>query len=103
MTSGCGHSGLMNTGEVLQGIEDAPVFSILGGFHLWKASQSTLDETASWLKKAGLNLMVGGHCTGIAAAESIASKLALPRSQISHAAVGSIITPDLRLLRSSVE
>lgn len=103
MTSGCGHSGLMNTGEVLQGIEDAPVFSILGGFHLWKASQSTLDETASWLKKAGLNLMVGGHCTGIAAAESIASKLALPRSQISHAAIGSIITPDLKLLRSSVE
>ena len=103
MTSGCGHSGLMNSGEVLKRIEDAPLYSILGGFHLWRASTTTLDETASWLKNAGMNLMVGGHCTGIAAAESIASKLSLPRSHISHAAIGSVITHDLRLLRSSVE
>jgi len=103
MTSGCGHAGLMNTGEVLQNIEDAPVYSIMGGFHLWRADSSTLDETARWLEKAGLNLMMGGHCTGIAAAETIASTLHLPRSQISHAAVGSIITPELKIIRSSVE
>ncbi len=103
MTSGCGHSGLMNTGTVLQSIKEEPVYSIVGGFHLWRADQKTLDKTALWLKKAGLELMMGGHCTGIAAAETIASKLRLQRSHISHAAVGSVITKDLNLIRSSIE
>lgn len=103
MTSGCGHAGLINTGEVLQGIEDAPVISIVGGFHLWRANNQVVNQTADWLGKAGLELMMGGHCTGIAAAETIASKLGLPRSHISHAAIGSVITPDLKIIRSSVE
>ena len=103
MTSGCGHSGLINTGKVLQSIEDEPIYSIVGGFHLWQASNETLNRTANWLDEHGLGLMMGGHCTGIAAAEEIASQLELPRSQISHAAVGSVITPELTIIRSSVE
>ena len=103
MTSGCGHSGLINTGNVLQSIKKEPVYSIVGGFHLWRADQVTLNKTAEWLEKAGLELMMGGHCTGIAAAENIASALKLPRSNISHAAVGSIITKDLKFVRSSIE
>ena len=103
MTSGCGHSGLINTGKVLKAIEDAPIYSIVGGFHLWQADAQTLDRTADWLERSGLGLMMGGHCTGIAAAETIADRLNLPRSQISHAAIGSVITPDLKIVRSSVE
>ena len=103
MTSGCGHSGLINTGKVLQSIEDEPIYSIVGGFHLWQADSETLNRTASWLGERGLGLMMGGHCTGIAAAETIASQLQLPRSQISHAAIGSVITPELTIVRSSVE
>lgn len=103
MTSGCGHSGLINTGKVLQSIKDEPIYSILGGFHLWQASTETLDRTADWLGEQGLGLMMGGHCTGIAAAETISSKLKLPRSQISHAAIGSVITQDLTIIRSSIE
>ena len=103
MTSGCGHSGLINTGKVLQSIKDEPIYSIVGGFHLWQAGTETLDRTANWLEEQGLGLMMGGHCTGIAAAETIAGHLKLPRSQISHAAIGSVITPDLTIIRSSVE
>jgi 7,8-dihydropterin-6-yl-methyl-4-(beta-D-ribofuranosyl)aminobenzene 5'-phosphate synthase len=103
MTSGCGHSGLINTGKVLQSIKDEPIYSIVGGFHLWQAGIETLDRTANWLEEQGLGLMMGGHCTGIAAAETIASQLKLPRSQISHAAIGSVITPELTIIRSSVE
>ena len=103
MTSGCGHSGLINTGKVLQSIKDEPIYSIVGGFHLWQADSETLNRTASWLGERGLGLMMGGHCTGIAAAETIASQLRLPRSQISHAAIGSVITPELKIVRSSVE
>ncbi|MDG2134700.1 MAG: hypothetical protein P8J81_00390, partial [Luminiphilus sp.] len=79
------------------------IYSIVGGFHLWQADTATLDRTASWLGERGLGLMMGGHCTGIAAAETIASQLNLSRSQISHAAIGSVITPDLKIIRSSVE
>ena len=103
MTSGCGHSGLINTGKVLQSIKDEPIYSIVGGFHLWQADSETLNRTASWLGERGLGLMMGGHCTGIAAAETIASQLQLSRSQISHAAIGSVITPELTIVRSSVE
>lgn len=103
MTSGCGHSGLINTGKVLQSIKDEPIYSIVGGFHLWQADSETLNRTASWLGERGLGLMMGGHCTGIAAAETIASQLQLPRSHISHAAIGSVITPELTIIRSSVE
>ncbi len=105
MTSGCGHSGLINTGKVLQSIKDKdePIYSIVGGFHLWQADSETLNRTANWLEEQGLGLMMGGHCTGIAAAETIASQLQLPRSHISHAAIGSVITPELTIIRSSVE
>ncbi|WP_435213815.1 MBL fold metallo-hydrolase [Luminiphilus sp. nBUS_16] len=103
MTSGCGHAGLINTGEVLQEIKDAPIYSIVGGFHLWRASDQVLNRTADWLETAGLELMMGGHCTGIAAAETIASQLGLPRSHISHAAIGSVLTKNLQIIRSSVE
>lgn len=103
VTSGCGHSGLINTGKVLQSIKDEPIYSILGGFHLWQADNETLDRTARWLGEHGLGLMMGGHCTGIAAAETIANRLNLSRSHISHAAIGAVITPDLAIIRSSVE
>ena len=103
MTSGCGHSGLINTGKVLQSIKDEPIYSIVGGFHLWQADSETLNRTANWLEEQGLGLMMGGHCTGIAAAETIASQLQLPRSHISHAAIGSVITSELNIIRSSVE
>ena len=103
MTSGCGHSGLINTGKVLQKVTDAPVYSIVGGFHLWRASSNVINQTANWLQDSGLELMMGGHCTGIAAAESIASQLGIPRSNVSHAAIGSVITKDLKIIRSSVE
>ncbi|MDG2461595.1 MAG: MBL fold metallo-hydrolase [Luminiphilus sp.] len=103
MTSGCGHSGLINTGNVLQSIKDEPIYSIVGGFHLWRADNDTLDRTANWLGERGLGLMMGGHCTGIAAAERIANRLKLPRASISHAAIGSVITPDLTIIRSSIE
>ena len=103
MPPGCGHSVLINTGTVLQSIEDEPIYSIVGGFHLWQADTETLNRTANWLDEHGLGLMMGGHCTGIAAAEKIASYLELPRSQISHAAIGSVITPELTIIRSSIE
>ena len=46
---------------------------------------------------------MGGHCTGIHAANEIANIIGIKREDLSHTAVGSILTKDLNIIRSSVE
>jgi metal-dependent hydrolase (beta-lactamase superfamily II) len=41
MAQSHGRSGLINTGTVLQSIKEEPVYSIVGGFHLWAGSSFT--------------------------------------------------------------
>jgi metal-dependent hydrolase (beta-lactamase superfamily II) len=60
-------------------------------------------QTAKWLKKEGLGKFMGGHCTGINAATKISSIVGLEAEDLSHTAVGSILTKDLKIIRSSVE
>ena len=101
--SGCGHAGLINTSEVLLEVDNKPIYSALGGFHLYNASSARVDKTGHWLKEKGLGLFMGGHCTGITSAERIANIVGLDREKLSHAAVGSVVTKDLEFIRSSVE
>ena len=72
MMSGCGHSGIINTAKKLQSIKDVPIYGAIGGFHLFKATNEVIDNTANWLKDAGMTKFMGGHCTGIYAAERVA-------------------------------
>ena len=37
MMSGCGHSGVINTGKKLQEIENLPIYVIIGGLQQWKS------------------------------------------------------------------
>ena len=103
MMSGCGHSGLMNTTDVLQGIANEPIYVAVGGFHLWQAQDSIVDETAQWLQDKGMKKFMGGHCTGIRAATRIAEIIGIERDNLSHTAIGSVLTKDLEIIRSSVE
>ena len=103
MMSGCGHSGIINTGRSLQNIKRLPIYAAMGGFHLWQAEDTSIQQTADWLGEAGLTKFLGGHCTGIHAANEITRILGLKRDHVSHTAIGSVLTKDLRILRSSVE
>ena len=103
MMSGCGHAGIINTGETLRRIKDRPIYAAMGGFHLWLAEDEVVNRTAEWLGEAGLEKFLGGHCTGIHAANRISELLGLERHEISHTAVGSVLTRDLNIIRSSVE
>lgn len=103
MMSGCGHSGIINTAKKLQSIKNVPVYGAIGGFHLFKATDKTITQTASWLKENGLTKFMGGHCTGIYAAETIADIIGITRENLSHTAIGSVLTKDLTIIRSSVE
>ena len=50
-----------------------------------------------------LKKFMGGHCTGIYAAETIADIIGITRENLSHTAIGSVLTKDLTIIRSSVE
>ena len=58
---------------------------------------------ANSLKLFGLKQLVGGHCTGIHAARKIADIASITRDNLSHGAIGTVITKDQEILRSSVE
>ena len=103
MMSGCGHAGMMNTAHKFQTIDDNDVYGAIGGFHLYRSSDDDISETAYSLKEFGLKQLIGGHCTGINAARKIADIASISRDNLSHGAIGTVITKDLRILRSSVE
>ena len=103
MMSGCGHSGIINTAKKLQSIKNLSVYGAIGGFHLFKANDTTISETANWLKNNGMVKFMGGHCTGIHAATKIAEIIGIERDNLSHTAIGSVLTKDLIIIRSSVE
>jgi 7,8-dihydropterin-6-yl-methyl-4-(beta-D-ribofuranosyl)aminobenzene 5'-phosphate synthase len=103
MMSGCGHAGMMNTAHKFQTIDDNDVYGAIGGFHLYRSSDDDISETAYSLKEFGLKQLIGGHCTGIHAARKIADIASISRDNLSHGAIGTVVTKDLRILRSSVE
>jgi len=103
MMSGCGHSGMMNTAHKFQQIENKDIYGAIGGFHLFRSSDEVISKTATSLKSFGLKQLVGGHCTGIHAARKIADIASINRNNLSHGAIGTVVTKDLKILRSSVE
>jgi 7,8-dihydropterin-6-yl-methyl-4-(beta-D-ribofuranosyl)aminobenzene 5'-phosphate synthase len=87
---GCGHAGTINTveyGRKILGPE--PLYALIGGLHLFAATDSALAWTAGRLKQAQLGYLLGGHCTGIEAVYRIRQLAALGRKRAVVAAVGS--------------
>ncbi len=63
---GCGHSGTVNALEHIRTtIADAPIHALMGGLHLFAASDETLGWTADKLREIGVQHLMAGHCTGI--------------------------------------
>ena len=87
---GCGHAGTINTvdyGRRILGPE--PVYALIGGLHLFAATDSALAWTATQLRDDKLGYLLGGHCTGIEAVFRIRDVAALDRKRAVVAAVGS--------------
>jgi 7,8-dihydropterin-6-yl-methyl-4-(beta-D-ribofuranosyl)aminobenzene 5'-phosphate synthase len=88
LISGCGHAGLINTLEHASGNgNNKKVFTIIGGFHLFAASEEQLKWTATKLKEFGVSKIIGAHCTGINALYTLRDLLELNRGD---AIVGSV-------------
>jgi 7,8-dihydropterin-6-yl-methyl-4-(beta-D-ribofuranosyl)aminobenzene 5'-phosphate synthase len=87
---GCGHAGTINTieyGQKIVGPE--PVYALIGGLHLFAATDSALAWTAGRLRDAKLSYLLGGHCTGLEAVYRIRELAMLGRKRAVVAAVGS--------------
>lgn len=90
LLSGCGHAGVINTLTFAEKEYPAtPVYALIGGFHLFAATDERLDWTADKLKEFGVSYLVGAHCTGIESVYRIRQKLNLPRQSAVVGAVGA--------------
>jgi 7,8-dihydropterin-6-yl-methyl-4-(beta-D-ribofuranosyl)aminobenzene 5'-phosphate synthase len=91
--SGCGHAGIINTLEYARkAIADVPIEAAIGGFHLFAASDETLDWTGGRLKALGVRNLLGAHCTGIEAVFRLRQIVGLARRTAVVGAVGSSFT-----------
>jgi 7,8-dihydropterin-6-yl-methyl-4-(beta-D-ribofuranosyl)aminobenzene 5'-phosphate synthase len=91
--TGCGHAGIVNITEYARHIigPDA-VLAIVGGLHLFNASDATLAWTGEKLRGYGVRNLLAGHCTGIEATYRLRAALGLERRNAVVSAVGSSFT-----------
>jgi 7,8-dihydropterin-6-yl-methyl-4-(beta-D-ribofuranosyl)aminobenzene 5'-phosphate synthase len=88
--TGCGHAGVINILTFAQGkFPNEPVQAIVGGLHLFPASDEQLNWTADKLKDFKVANLLGAHCTGIEAVYRIRERLGLPRQCAVVGSVGS--------------
>lgn len=90
VVTGCGHAGIVNIVEYAREVV-APrrAYAVVGGLHLFAATDETLAWTAERLRAADLTYLLGAHCTGIEAVFRIRQLAGLSRRSAVVAAVGS--------------
>ena len=87
---GCGHAGVINTlAHARKTIDPRPVKAVIGGVHLFAATDQHLAWTAEQLKGFGVQQFVGAHCTGIEATYRIRELAGLTRQTAMVGAVGA--------------
>jgi len=91
--TGCGHAGVVNITEYARTIAGKkPLLAIIGGLHLFAASDQTLAWTGATLKADGVQSVLAGHCTGIEATYRLRESMGLTRKTAVVSAVGSSFT-----------
>ena len=86
--TGCGHAGVVNIIDYARSIvRPARVHALVGGIHLFNASDETLKWTGDKLREFGVDNLLGAHCTGVETVYRLRHDLALDRA---HAVVGAI-------------
>jgi 7,8-dihydropterin-6-yl-methyl-4-(beta-D-ribofuranosyl)aminobenzene 5'-phosphate synthase len=95
MVTGCGHAGVINILTFAEKeFPGTPVYAVIGGLHLFPATDQQIDWTADKLKGFGLSYLVGAHCTGIESVYRIRQDLGLPRQSAVVGAVGATFVLD---------
>ena len=91
--TGCAHAGIVNITEYARRIiGNRPIVAMIGGLHLFSASEQALAWTGAKLKSYGVLSLLAGHCTGIEATFRLRQSLGLSRKTAVVSAVGSSFT-----------
>jgi len=91
--TGCGHAGIVNIAEYARTIAgDKPLLAVVGGLHLFAASDQTLAWTGAKLRSYRIANLLAGHCTGIEATYRLRESTGLTRKTAVVSAVGSSFT-----------
>jgi 7,8-dihydropterin-6-yl-methyl-4-(beta-D-ribofuranosyl)aminobenzene 5'-phosphate synthase len=91
--TGCGHAGIVNITECARTITGGkPLLAVVGGLHLFSASEQTVTWSGAKLKTYGIKYLLAGHCTGIEATYLLRDSAGLNRKSAVVSAVGSSFT-----------
>jgi len=73
--TGCAHSGICNTVEYAKSVcHNDTVYAVVGGFHLRQVDEN-FDKVVKYLKGAGVQHLLTGHCTCDDACEIMARQM----------------------------
>jgi len=72
---GCAHRGIINTLRHAQKLTGKElVYAVIGGTHLFQASEERLEKTIADLKEIGIQRLGVSHCTGFPASVRLAQE-----------------------------
>ena len=93
VVTGCGHAGIVNILTYAeQEFPNEPVFGVVGGLHLFAASDEQLDWTAEKFKEFKVVNLLGAHCTGLEAVYRLRERAGMSRKTAVVGSVGSTFT-----------
>jgi 7,8-dihydropterin-6-yl-methyl-4-(beta-D-ribofuranosyl)aminobenzene 5'-phosphate synthase len=88
--TGCGHAGIVNIVTLAEKhFADRPIYGIVGGLHLFAATDEVIDWTSFKLRRFQVANLLAAHCTGIEATYRLRQDLGLSRKTAVVASVGS--------------
>jgi 7,8-dihydropterin-6-yl-methyl-4-(beta-D-ribofuranosyl)aminobenzene 5'-phosphate synthase len=93
VVTGCGHAGIVNILTYASAqFPSEPVYGIVGGLHLFPATDDQLNWTGDKLKEFKVANLMGAHCTGIEAVYHLRDRIGLTRKTAVVGSVGSTFT-----------
>jgi 7,8-dihydropterin-6-yl-methyl-4-(beta-D-ribofuranosyl)aminobenzene 5'-phosphate synthase len=88
--TGCGHAGIINILQYTRSfLPPRTVYAIIGGLHLFTATEEQLAWTARKMKEFHVAQILGAHCTGIEAVYRLRALLELKRGASVVGTVGA--------------
>jgi 7,8-dihydropterin-6-yl-methyl-4-(beta-D-ribofuranosyl)aminobenzene 5'-phosphate synthase len=87
--TGCAHAGIVNILTVADAKFHRPVLAVIGGVHLFRATDEQVDWTADKMKGFSVRYLIGAHCTGIESLYRLRQRLKLDRHTAVVGAVGA--------------
>jgi 7,8-dihydropterin-6-yl-methyl-4-(beta-D-ribofuranosyl)aminobenzene 5'-phosphate synthase len=95
VVTGCGHAGIVNIlTDAAEKFPGRKVYGIVGGLHLFPATDQQLDWTGDEFKQFKVANLLGAHCTGIEAVYRLRQRANLSRKSAVVGTVGSTFTLD---------